>query len=158
MLVTFREKGKNVDEAIETLKFFFSSFNDKQISDETKKGGRRLHVVADDENSVKSSRVHAIVVNPNKKRVDVVFRGTTNVTPKNAWCDWSTNLKALWKVSQDMKTSSHQYNGKPIFTSRLILLLEFRESRRTLLLSSKTRCQRSICTEVSLGSCSANLD
>jgi hypothetical protein len=90
-----------------TLGFYFNSLNDKVVSDETnaKIGGRNLHVVADADESVNSYRVHAIVVDDDKKRVDVVFRATTNVTPKNAWHDWGTNFNAISKVSFDMDRS-----------------------------------------------------
>jgi len=98
-----RKEGKNVKEAIETLRFYFSSFQDKDITEQTKSkkgGGRKLYVIADDNDSTRHSRVHAIVLNKGEKAVDVVFRGTTNVSPKNAWWDWSTNVKATWKVNE----------------------------------------------------------
>jgi hypothetical protein len=94
------EGDETADEAIDTLDFYHSSF-DKDITDETKAktGGRNLHVVADDEETTKSSRVHAIVVDDVRKRVDVVFRGTTSLK------DWRTNLAALFKVGLSMDRS-----------------------------------------------------
>jgi hypothetical protein len=96
------EGDETADEAIDTLDFYHSSF-DKNITDETKAktGGRNLHVVADDEETTKSSRVHAIVVDDVRKRVDVVFRGTTSLK------DWRTNLAALFKVGLSMDRSLH---------------------------------------------------
>jgi hypothetical protein len=94
-----REKsGGTSDEAIATLALYFNSSSDKVVSDETKAktGARRLHVVADDEESTKYSRVHAIVVDDDRKRVDVVFRGTAKGS------DWWRNLNAVSKVSIEM--------------------------------------------------------
>jgi hypothetical protein len=56
---------------------------------------RELYIVADDEKMKWDSCVHAIAVNKAKKRVDVVFRGTSEMG------DWKANLNAIFMRNID---------------------------------------------------------
>lgn len=59
--------------------------------------GRELVHFHDTPEQVKRSCVHAITVNHDLKRVDVIFRGTENNAWKTRWYDWTTNTNLGWR-------------------------------------------------------------
>jgi hypothetical protein len=68
---------------------YLSEDSDREISNETKGGGRTLVVFADNKRDVENSMVYAIVKNDDMMRVDVVFRGSSTRY------DWKKNIKMI---------------------------------------------------------------
>jgi hypothetical protein len=85
-------EGKNDAKLIEAttmLSEYFAPENEYVAGDTL--NDRLLVKVGDDSFHKKASSVYAITINHTKKRVNVVFRGTSQIG------DWNANLNALWK-------------------------------------------------------------
>ena len=73
------------------MEIYLSHDGDKAITDNMKKGGRIVHVVADSVWHIENSMVYTIIENPAKQRIEVVFRGSSSRF------DWKQNIKTIKK-------------------------------------------------------------
>lgn len=83
-------KDAAVKESLNILKIYQNTSDQSMVMNG--ESNRILTAFEDEERQIVKSRVHGVIVNHQKKRVDIVFRGTANVSWRNSFADWTTNL------------------------------------------------------------------
>ncbi|KAL7531672.1 hypothetical protein ACHAXR_004168 [Thalassiosira sp. AJA248-18] len=109
-----KDCGKEVLEASKFMEAFNTNDDLICVRDEVKgvNNERNITKFGDSEADVSESRVHIVVVDHHKKRVDVVFRGTQRAG------DWWTNLNAVWRRRVANPVQFHQKKTSHIHLHR----------------------------------------